>query len=382
MTALVTAEYLVSGLAASIGEGVDANNPGDNKLLKDAMMAKNFFTGSSSGSAGVGSFNTRTGAVTLTAADVSSVYPIKTINGQTLIGAGDITISSSGGGGTPTGLTAGSTSTGFINYSGTSKTAGQWYSSTTMPTGTARLNFDGVLTGNRSASNTFFEVVDPDVATLLLISSYQSDPVATSAHNGVFNYYVGTKHAHIGAYGTGTKLSLIAGGPGSAGAVFRAATISESQFEIAVPTLIGYTSSQSSTYRLQVNSQIFATSSTIATSDERYKANVASLTGALTLINKLNPVQFDWIKHPVHNFPEGKTLGFIAQEVAEVLSETDYVNSVVKANNCELPDGTSEEFLGIAEGNLVALLTAAVKELTGQVQVLTAKVQQMEMGTL
>lgn len=168
--------------------------------------------------------------------------------------------------------------------------------------------------------------------------------------------------------------------------------------------LVGYTSSNGA-YPLQVNGQIFATSSTIATSDQRYKENVTPLTGALSLVNALNPVQFDWKQHPVHNFnTEQPTVGFLAQEVAEVLKDQPYLNSVVKKSECtwetetgefvdkevqtqiENEDGTTdtvieiiqeavkethtEEFYGIAESNLIAILTKAVQELSAEVQAL------------
>ena len=45
----------------------------------------------------------------------------------------------------PTGLTSGSTSEGFVNYKGTTATAGQWDGGTTAPTGTTRLNYGGYL---------------------------------------------------------------------------------------------------------------------------------------------------------------------------------------------------------------------------------------------
>lgn len=139
--------------------------------------------------------------------------------------------------------------------------------------------------------------------------------------------------------------------------------------------LIGYTSSNGG-YRLQVNSQIFATSGTIATSDGRYKENVNTLENALDLVCALNPVSFDWKQHPVHNFDRSTTTtGFIAQEVQTALQNTAYVNAIVKTNTCVLEpeekdaDGNvtkpavTEEFLGIAEGNLIAILTKAVQEL-------------------
>lgn len=168
--------------------------------------------------------------------------------------------------------------------------------------------------------------------------------------------------------------------------------------------LIGYSSSNGS-YPLQVNGQIFATSATIATSDGRYKKDITPLTGALSLVNALNPVQFNWNDHPVHNFnKDNPTVGFIAQEVQEALKDKLYLNSVVKKSICEWEvetgefiekeieeeiDGEivkstiqepikktkTEEFYGIAESNLIAILTKAVQELSAEVTALKAKIK-------
>jgi hypothetical protein len=133
--------------------------------------------------------------------------------------------------------------------------------------------------------------------------------------------------------------------------------------------LVGYTGSNGA-YRLQVNSQIFATSSTIATSDANYKENVITITNGLDLVSALRPVQFDWKQHPVHDFSDSTTIGFIAQEVQEVLANTAYKDAIVKENQVTLPDGTVEPFLGIAEGNIIALLVSAIKELKARVEAL------------
>lgn len=142
--------------------------------------------------------------------------------------------------------------------------------------------------------------------------------------------------------------------------------------------LVGYTVSNGP-YKLQVNSQIFATNATIATSDGNYKEDITTLDGALDLVSALNPVQFSWKEHPVHNFDRAQpTVGFIAQEVQQALADTPYLNSIVKANICtiepeELDDegnvtkpAVTEEFLGIAEGNMIALLTKAIQELRAE----------------
>jgi hypothetical protein len=144
--------------------------------------------------------------------------------------------------------------------------------------------------------------------------------------------------------------------------------------------LVGYTGSQGA-YRLQVNSQIFATSSSIATSDGRYKENVLPISSGLDIIDSLNPVSFDWKDHPIHNFVEGKTVGFIAQEVKESLKDYEWVNNIIKTNTTEAvldEEGNeitpAEEFLGIAESNIIPLLVAAVKELRAEVNTLKAQI--------
>jgi hypothetical protein len=158
--------------------------------------------------------------------------------------------------------------------------------------------------------------------------------------------------------------------------------------------LIGYTSSNGS-FKLQVNSQIFATNATISTSDGRYKEDIQSLDGALDLVAQLNPVQFSWKEHPVHNFDRsGPTVGFIAQEVQQVLANKPYLNSIIKANECVVEpeekdsegnvtkEAVTEEFLGIAEGNMIAILTKAIQELKGindaQAQIITALTARVE----
>jgi hypothetical protein len=125
--------------------------------------------------------------------------------------------------------------------------------------------------------------------------------------------------------------------------------------------LVGYSGSNGA-YKLQVNSQIFATNATIATSDGRYKENVQALEAGLSVIEKLRPVTFTWRPHTVHNFPVGTTdIGFIAQEVKTALPFW-YGGAVVKENSIG-----DEPFLGMADSKLIPILVRAVQELAARV---------------
>ena len=162
-------------------------------------------------------------------------------------------------------------------------------------------------------------------------------------------------------------------------------TVEKMRLDVNGYLLVNYTSSNGA-YPLQVNGQIFATSSTIATSDARYKENVTTLDGALDVVKALRPVQFNWKQHATHNFDtQTPTIGFLAQEVQQVLADKPYLNSVIKSSDCvtqeeELNDAgdivkekITEEFLGIAESNLIAILTKAMQEQQTQIEALTAR---------
>ena len=231
-------------------------------------------------------------------------------------------------------------------------------------------------------------------------SGYVGIGTASPAQKLDVSGFIKSSGFFIGATGTGGFAALGTTGSVSDGGNFvgRSATSTFNQSGVEIYTngsermridssgnsLVGYTSSNGA-YKLQVNSQIFATSATIATSDARYKQNVQTLNGALNIVKALRPVSFDWKKHPVHAFDtENTTVGFLAQEVQQVLADKPYLNSIIKKNECviepEVKDengdvttaAVTEEFLGIAEGNMIAILTSAIQELSAKVAALEA----------
>lgn len=155
--------------------------------------------------------------------------------------------------------------------------------------------------------------------------------------------------------------------------------------------LIGYTASNGS-YNLQVNSQIFATNATIATSDARYKENVADLTGALDMVLQLRPKTYSWkaragevrdscgkVVRVAHNFPAGIDIGFRAQDLQAAFADQPWLGSMVKTNaRAAILDidgeivAPADEFLGLVDAKLIPLLVGAVQELSARLEQLEA----------
>jgi hypothetical protein len=104
-----------------------------------------------------------------------------------------------------------------------------------------------------------------------------------------------------------------------------------------------------------------------APSDYRLKENVVPLSGALTRLNQLNPVRFNFIAEP------DKTVdGFIAHEVATVVP-----NAVLGEKDAVKEDG-SMKIQSLDQSKLVPLLVGALQELSAKVVVLEARVSQLE----
>jgi hypothetical protein len=103
--------------------------------------------------------------------------------------------------------------------------------------------------------------------------------------------------------------------------------------------------------KLHVIGNICATGTIGACSDARFKTHVVPLDNALSLIDRLRPVRFDWKRDEFcdREFAEGRQIGFIAQEVEEVLPQ------VVSTG--------SDGYLSMDYGRLTPILVEAVKEM-------------------
>ena len=115
----------------------------------------------------------------------------------------------------------------------------------------------------------------------------------------------------------------------------------------------------SPSYVLDVSGQARFTGN-YTTSDRRLKTNVADIGYGLDTVMKLHPVFFDW-KKPVKG-EEGRRVGFIAQEVRQVIPELVSI----------APDAMQTE--AVEYGNVTPVLVKAIQQLKSENDDLQARV--------
>jgi hypothetical protein len=109
-----------------------------------------------------------------------------------------------------------------------------------------------------------------------------------------------------------------------------------------------------------------------ATSDSRLKDNVTNLTGALSKITSLRPVQYTW-KYAATGEP---TVGFIAQEVAQVLPNAVKTTTPTQAQKALIPDN---KLLSVGfQNDMTAYLVAAIQELNATINTQAAQIAALQ----
>ena len=121
------------------------------------------------------------------------------------------------------------------------------------------------------------------------------------------------------------------------------------------------------TVRLQVAGDIIA-NSIAGSSDERFKTNIFPIEKPLQKVLQLRGVTFDWKTKdfPSRMFSENRAVGFIAQEVEQVMPE------VVQTEN------TTEGYKSVQYDKVVALLVEAIKEQQKQIESLKIQVNKLK----
>lgn len=109
-------------------------------------------------------------------------------------------------------------------------------------------------------------------------------------------------------------------------------------------------------YKFTIYGDAFASNGTWVASDKRYKMNIKRIDGALGKVLKMNGKSYNYNREEFKNlnFNEGTTLGFIAQELKEVLPEA------VKEDN--------NGYYSINYEQVIPILVEAIKDQQGQIE--------------
>jgi hypothetical protein len=185
---------------------------------------------------------------------------------------------------------------------------------------------------------------------------------AISADDG---YLFGTTNM---SFVTSNNSGIIKFGVGTSGTERMRLEGSDGEFKI------GYGATDNGAYKLQVNSQIFATNATIATSDIRFKENIQPLDKGLEIINKLKPVKFNFISTTENNFSEFDEIGFIAQDVEGALSTELFAKAVVK----KFDEGKEDSPLGLMTEKLIPILVKSIQEQQALIKALEQRIINLE----
>lgn len=123
----------------------------------------------------------------------------------------------------------------------------------------------------------------------------------------------------------------------------------------------------SPTVSLQVAGDIIANSIS-GSSDARFKTNISPIENPLEKVLQLRGVTFDWKtkEFPTRKFSDKKALGFIAQEVEQVVPEV-----VQNENNLE-------GYKSIQYDKIVALLVEAIKVQQQEIETLKIQVEELK----
>ena len=98
-------------------------------------------------------------------------------------------------------------------------------------------------------------------------------------------------------------------------------------------------------------------------SDARIKENVAPIQSGLSVVEKLNPVTFNYLESWSRD--RSTQTGFIAQELQTALADEVYVDGIVQQG---------PEYMSVAYQSLIPILTKAIQEQQQQIDALKAEV--------
>jgi len=123
-------------------------------------------------------------------------------------------------------------------------------------------------------------------------------------------------------------------------------------------------------YNLTVLGTTWCTSGAWIASDSRWKENVETITDPVDKVMRLRGVNFDWkrVEFTDMEFPEGRQMGLIAQEVEEIIPE--------------LVHTANDGYKSVSYQKLTAVLVETVKAQQEQISTLQSRIERLEQGEI
>ena len=257
------------------------------------------------------------------------------------------------------GVTAGSATASFVEYNGTTRTAGQFDGGTTNPDSTTRLNyngqlhatgFTGPLTGNASSASQV-NVTESDSETagrLVFVDATGSNQSLLGDGDLTFNASTNLLTVSSGSVNAAGDSNNFGNTSLDATTVESLSVTNNTQSTSNTTGAIICTGGAGIARDLNVGGDITA----FATSDERLKDNIEAIPNALLKMKRISGNTFDWNEE---SGKEGSECGVIAQEI-----ESLGLPGLVETRD--------NGYKTVRYEKLVPLLIEAIKELTERVQ--------------
>jgi hypothetical protein len=119
---------------------------------------------------------------------------------------------------------------------------------------------------------------------------------------------------------------------------------------------------------------VYAANGTINTSDEREKTNISDTRYGLKEVMQLRPVSYEWIDRPA----EGQKLGFLAQDLLEVIPEVVATKEKVVDRETGAAHYVDAERLGVYYADIIPVLVKAIQELELKVESQRAEIRELK----
>ncbi|MGB6035680.1 MAG: tail fiber domain-containing protein, partial [Cryomorphaceae bacterium] len=120
---------------------------------------------------------------------------------------------------------------------------------------------------------------------------------------------------------------------------------------------------------------IYSSNGSINTSDVREKKNIKELDYGLETLMKMKPVSYEWKED---NFNMGTKLGFVAQDLLEIVPEVVVTKEQVENRETGEVTYQDAERMGVFYDDLIPILTKAIQEQQETIEELSSQMEKME----